>query len=109
MPSRHDILTDEEGGPDNVISKVEIQYVLGTIGSHCTSTKACGNKSNYDTFPSISVKATKSKSSKKCCLTSDRSDWTKTHATNTKLSTRGNQTKIKMENLNTRLYLLSPR
>jgi hypothetical protein len=40
---------------------------------------------------------TKSKSSKIHCLTSDQSDWTKIHTTNTKLSTKRNQIHIKNE------------
>lgn len=41
-------------------------------------TRLHGNKSNYDTFPSIYVKVTKSKFSMKLCVTSDHTDWTPT-------------------------------
>ena len=64
--------------------------------------KAYGNKSNYDTFPSISFTVTKSDFSMKCCLTSDWSAG-KPHPTNTKLSTRWNQALKKTEDLSTRL------
>jgi len=70
MLSRHDTLMDEED-PDNVNWTAEIQYVLGALEFDYPVNKACGNKSNYDTFPSISFTVTKSDFSMKCCLTSD--------------------------------------
>jgi len=59
---------------------VEIQDVLGTLEFDLRSTKACGNKSNYDKFPSIFVTATMSKFCVKLCVSSD--------PTNTELSTK---------------------
>ena len=55
MLSRHDTLTDEEEDSNNVIGKVEIQDILGTLGVDYWSTKADRNLSNYDRFPLISV------------------------------------------------------
>jgi hypothetical protein len=78
----------DEEGPDNVTETVEIPRCTRTFEIHYAPTKAYGNTTYYDTFPSISVKVTKSKFSTKRCLTSDRSDWTKTHPSNTKLSTK---------------------
>jgi hypothetical protein len=54
-------LTGEEEDPNNVIGKVEIQDILGTLGVDYWSTKADRNWSNYNKFPSISVTVTKSK------------------------------------------------
>jgi hypothetical protein len=48
-------LTDEEEDPNNIIGKVEIQDILGTLGVDDWSTKADRNWSNYDKFPLISV------------------------------------------------------
>jgi len=70
MLSQHDTLMDEED-PDNVNGTAEIQDVLGALEFDYQLTKAYGNKSNYDTFPSISFTVTKSEISMKFCLTSD--------------------------------------
>jgi len=61
------------------------------------NSRAYRNKSNYDTFPLISVGVTKSKFSMKHCLTSDQSNRRETLSTNTKLSTTWNLALIKME------------
>jgi len=43
MLSRHDTLTDEEEDPNDVIGKVEIQDIIGTLGVDYWSTKADRN------------------------------------------------------------------
>lgn len=106
-PPEFDTSTNEEEGPYDVTRTDEIQDVKGTLEIHYQSTKALGNKSIL-THSLQYLLVTKRKSPKKCCLTSDHSDWTKTHATNTKLSTKRNQEQIKMRNLSTRLHLSSP-
>jgi hypothetical protein len=78
-PAEVDTLTDEEEGPYTVTGTAEVQDVTGTLEIHYQSTEAFGNKSNSDTFPSISVKVTKSKTSGKHCPTNDQNDLTKTH------------------------------
>jgi len=50
----------DEKDPDNVNRTAEIQDVLGAPEFDYQSTKVYGNKSNYDTFPSISFTVTKS-------------------------------------------------
>jgi hypothetical protein len=84
-------LTDEEEGPDIVIGTHEIQEVTGTLEIHYRSTKAHGNKSNSGTSSSVSVKVTKVGPVQNH-LTSGKSDLTKTHPDNTKLSVKGSQT-----------------
>lgn len=78
-PAEFDILKDEEEGTYTVTGTAEIQDVTWTLEIHYQSTQAFGNKSNSGTFPSRSVKVTKSKTSRKHCPTSDQNDLTKTH------------------------------
>jgi hypothetical protein len=59
MCSRHDTSTNKEDNPHNGTGTVEIQVELGILAIHYLSTKASGNKNNYDTFHMISVKSDK--------------------------------------------------
>jgi hypothetical protein len=77
-----------------------MQRVLGTLEFDFRSTNAYGNKSYYDTSPSIFVTVTKSKFCLKLCVSSD--------PTNNKLSTKWKQTLITMESLSARLHSLLP-
>jgi hypothetical protein len=59
-----------------------------------------------DSLPTTSRAVSKSKSSKKRRSSDNLSDWPKTTATYTKLSAKGNQAGMKMEDLTKRLHSL---
>jgi hypothetical protein len=108
-PPDIDTLTDDDEGPDDVIGIVDIQNVPGTLGIYYPSSEVCENSEKADSLPSTTRQVLKSKLSKKRFLSDDLSDWSKTTPSYTKLSAKGNQTEMKMEDLKKRLHSLSPK
>jgi hypothetical protein len=102
-----DTLTDDDEGPDDVIGIVDIQDVPGALEIYYLSSEACESREQANSLPSTTRQVSKSKSSKKRCLSDDLSDWSKTTPSYTKLSAKGNQAQMKIDDLTKRLHSLS--